>query len=242
MEAPSKLLLGLEAIRGVCEYGLGWVANLPLLHISPRGDGHPVIVFPGLGTADGSTHFIRTFLEELGYVPYSWGLGRNYGPREGMDILLEQLTTRVQEIYELHGGQKVSLIGWSLGGIYSREIAKQCPDMIRQVITLGTPFKEMEVATNAVRLYEFLSGDKGHSTQELKEQLEIRPPVPYTSIYSKTDGVVNWESSIEELTDISENVEIPGASHLGLGHNPIAMYVIANRLSQPPDSWKPFKM
>lgn len=242
MEAPSKILLGLEALRSVCEYGLGWVANVPLLQVSPKGDGHPVIVFPGLASSDGSTHFIRTFLNELGYNAYTWGQGRNYGPRDGMDAMLETLTKRVEEIYDLHGGEKVSLIGWSLGGIYSRELAKEHPEMVRQVITLGTPFKGLDEATTTitVRLYEFLSGDKDHSS-ELKQKLEVRPPVPFTSIYSKSDGVVNWESSIEELTEISENVEIPGASHLGLGHNPLAMYVIANRLSQPPDSWKPFK-
>ena len=115
------------------------------------------------------------------------------------------------------------------------------PDLVRQVITLGTPFKGLEVATNAGKLYEMLSGDKSHTDRNLHEKLGVKPPVPFTSIYSKTDGVVSWESSLEEETAISENVEIPGASHLGLGHNPLAMYVIANRLSQPRDVWKPFK-
>jgi pimeloyl-ACP methyl ester carboxylesterase len=158
-----------------------------------------------------------------------------------MDSMMQTLTYRVREVSEMHGGDKVSLIGWSLGGIYSREIAKSSPDLVRQVITLGTPFKSLDVATNAAKLYQILSGDNSHTDRELHEKLGIKPPVPFTSIYSKTDGVVSWESSLEEESEISQNVEIPGASHLGLGHNPIAMYVIADRLSQPRDSWKPYK-
>lgn len=235
------MLLSLEAIRGIYEYGLGWLLNTPLQFISPQGDGHPVLVIPGLGGSDGSTHYIRNFLEGLGYDAYSWGLGRNLGPRQGMEKMLADLTTRVAEIAAETNGQQVSLIGWSLGGIYSREIAKQRPDLVRQVITLGTPFKYIGEGTNAAKVYEMLSKDTSHRNPEILKRLEERPPVPFTSIYSKTDGVVHWECSIEEESTTSQNIEVPGASHLGLGHNPIAMYVIANRLTQQRDTWSPYK-
>jgi hypothetical protein len=241
MTAPSKTLLSVEGIRGIYEYGLGWILNIPLKHISPKGDGHPVIVLPGLGGADGSTHYIRNFLYDLGYDAHPWGLGRNLGPRHGIDALLSQLCDRIQVISEQSGGKQVSVIGWSLGGIYGREIAKAIPDSIRQVITLGTPFKGDHGDTNAGLLYQLLSKDKSYKDPEMMKKIGIAPPVPFTSIYSKSDGVVHWECSIEDVTSISENIEVPGASHLGLGHNPISMYIIAQRLTQQRETWVPYK-
>jgi pimeloyl-ACP methyl ester carboxylesterase len=158
-----------------------------------------------------------------------------------MEKLLADLVARATEVSAGAGGAQISIIGWSLGGIYSREIAKQCPDLVRQVITLGTPFKSIGEGTNAARVYEMLSKDTSHRNPEILRKLGERPPVPFTSLYSKSDGVVHWECSIEEESDTSQNIEIPAASHLGLGHNPIAMYVIANRLTQTRSNWTPFK-
>src|SRR6478735_11975979 len=98
MEGPSKVLLGLEAIRGLYEYGLGCLLHKPIKFISPEGDGHPVMVIPGLGGSDGSTYYLRNFLEDLGYSAHSWGLGRNLGPRHGMEKLLSNLVSRVTEL------------------------------------------------------------------------------------------------------------------------------------------------
>lgn len=240
MNPPSKLLLLLEVVRSVFEYGQSVVFNLPLQFISPRGDGHPVMIFPGLGTTDGSTYFVRTFLANMGYTVYPWGLGRNLGPRQGLDKLTREMTERVRVVSEAHGGAKVSLIGWSLGGVYVREIAKAAPELARQVITLGTPFKGDPNATNATMLYEILSRDKSHLDANIVQSVGRKPDVPFTSIYSKTDGVVSWTCSVEIESDISENIEIPGASHLGLGHNPITMYILANRLAQMENEWRHF--
>ncbi len=237
---PSKVLLSLEFIRAIYEYGLGCILSRPLSFISPRGDGHPVIVLPGLGTADGSTHFVRSFLCELGYDARPWGLGRNLGPQHGMDAMLESLADLVKEVSASAGNQQVSVIGWSLGGIYARELAKVVPELVRQVITLGTPFKG-EVETNATFLYELVSKDRSHKDPVILKRISEPPPVPFTSIYSKTDGVVHWEYSIETMGDRTENIEIPGACHLGLGHNPISMYILADRLNQKKESWKRYK-
>ena len=240
MSVPSKLLLSVEGIRSLYEYAVGWILNMPLQYICPKGDGHPVMVIPGLGTADGSTHYIRNFIEGLGYEPHSWGMGRNLGPRRGFDNMLEQLVKNLTVIYEGAGNTPVSLIGWSLGGIYAREIAKRAPHMVRQVITLGTPFKgDISSGTNATALYELLSRDKSHKDPIIIKQLSTVPPVPFTSIYSKSDGVVDWECSIESEGEYIENVEVPAASHLGLGHNPVSMYIVATRLSQTKATWKP---
>jgi pimeloyl-ACP methyl ester carboxylesterase len=237
--APSKVLLSIELIRAVYEYGMGWLLNIPLQFISPKGDSHPVIIIPGLGTSDGSTHFIRNFLTNLGYDTHSWGLGRNLGPQHGMDELLDKLVRRTNEVSEMSDGQEVSIIGWSLGGIYAREIAKEIPDVVRQVITLGTPFKGAD-QTNAALLYELLSKDTSHKDPNILKRIAEPPPVPFTSIFSKTDGVVYWESSIEKAGKQIENIEVPGACHLGLGHNPISMFIIANRLAQQKDTWVPY--
>ncbi len=241
MGTPSKSLLALEAARGIYEYSLGWLLSVPLQYISPKGDGHPVLVFPGLGAADSSTHYLRNYLNCLGYNAYPWTMGRNYGPRQGLDRLLTDLNAKLLAVSDAHDGQKVSLIGWSLGGIYARELAKRNADHVRQVITLGTPFRGDAGKTNATALYEILSGDKSHRNPDLIKELAEPVPVPFTSIYSKTDGVVSWECSIETNGTHFENVEVPGASHLGLGHNPISMYVIANRLAQATGNWQPYK-
>lgn len=241
MGAPAKSLLALEAARGLYEYSLGWLLNVPLQFISPKGDGHPVIIFPGLGTTDSSTHYIRNFLSNLGYTTYPWGMGRNYGPRQGLDKLLSELDKKIIAVSEAHAGQKVSLIGWSLGGIYARELSRRNITLVRQVITLGTPFNGNAGETNATMLYEILSGDKSHKNPNLMKELSAPLSVPFTSIYSKTDGVVHWGCSIADQGTQYENIEIPGASHLGLGHNPISMYVVANRLAQADGTWQPYK-
>jgi esterase/lipase len=157
-----------------------------------------------------------------------------------MDNLLKDLTDRVKDVHAESDGGQISLIGWSLGGIYSREIAKVCPDMIRQVITLGTPFKSATSGTNVTRVYEFLSKDKSHRNPEILERLAEAPPVPFTSLYSKSDGIVHWSCSIEDQSELVQNIEIPNASHLGLGHHPTAMSIIADRLQYDRTRWKPY--
>jgi hypothetical protein len=169
-------------------------------------------------------------------------MGRNLGPRHGLDNMLAQLVNNLTVIYEKADYTPVSLIGWSLGGIYAREVAKRVPHMVRQVITLGTPFKgDVSSGTNATALYELLSKDKSHRDPVIIKQLSIVPPVPFTSIYSKSDGVVDWKCSVEDEGEYIENVEVPDASHLGLGHNPVSMYIVATRLSQTKATWKPFR-
>jgi pimeloyl-ACP methyl ester carboxylesterase len=241
MKSPSKILFSVESIRGAYELGLGWLLSTPLKLICNSGDNHPVVVIPGLGTNDDSTYYIRNFLDGIGYKSHPWGLGRNLGPRRGLDSLISQLHSYVKDISESSDNQKVSIIGWSLGGIYARELAKFSPTYIRQVITLGTPFKGNSGSTNAEFLYELLSKDKDHKNPDIINRLSIPPQVHFTSLYSKSDGVVSWKAALEDESSIHENIEIPYASHLGLGHNPISMFIIANRLSQKEDTWMRYK-
>jgi pimeloyl-ACP methyl ester carboxylesterase len=210
------------------------VLSLPILHRVPKGDGQPVLVFPGLLAGDSTTLPLRAYLKRLGYVPYGWKQGINAGPRHGV---LAGCRERIEELHAEHG-RKVSLIGWSLGGLYAREMAKLMPAMVRQVITLGSPFAGNPQATHAWRIFEYFSGHRV-SDPNLLERLRAAPPVPTTSIYSKTDGVVAWQCSVQAPAKQSENIEV-SASHLGIGMNPLALFALADRLAQQQDKWKPF--
>lgn len=229
---PSPFLLAAEW-RAMAELG-AYSMSLPWLTSLPRGDGRPVLVLPGLSAGDMSTLAMRAFLRSRNYSVHGWALGRNRGFRPGLKELKQD---RLAEIYKKHDS-KVSLIGWSLGGIYARQLAKAMPEAVEEVITLGSPFKGHPRSSNAWRLYEALAG---HTVDEISavEEIATPPDVPFTSIFSRTDGVVSWECCIEEEGPYSENIGLEG-SHCGLGHNPLALYVIADRLSQPKGDWKPF--
>ena len=177
--------------RAPWEYGAAMLAA-PWLDQVPEGDGHAVLVFPGLMASDASTKPLRRFLEGKGYVAYGWDHGSNLGPKEGV---LDHCMERLRQIRRTHK-RRVSLIGWSLGGIYAREMAKDFPRDVRLVITLGTPFTGHPRATNAWRLYELVTGHR-IGAPEIHAPLRVAPPVPTTSIYSRTDGVVAWQCSVE---------------------------------------------
>jgi pimeloyl-ACP methyl ester carboxylesterase len=208
--------------------------SLPILRHAPKGDGQPVLVFPGLIAGDSTTIPLRAYLKRLGYTPYGWNQGLNAGPRHGV---LAGCRERIEQIHAEHG-RAVSLVGWSLGGLYAREMAKMLPNMVRQVITLGSPFAGHPHATNAWRIFEFFSGHRANDPN-LMERLREAPLVPTTSIFSKTDGVVAWQCSVQAPGRQTENIEVT-ASHFGLGVNPLVLYALADRLAQREGKWKPF--
>ena len=232
MKPPSRLLFALE-LRTFSELG-GFVASLPLLTaLAPRGDGPPVLVLPGLVTSDRSTVALRSFLKSKGWDAHGWELGRNYGPLPGIE---RKMIDRVKALHD-KSGRKVSLVGWSLGGIYARQLAKMLPDEVRQVITLGSPFNGDPRATNAWKLYEFTSGHKVDDRERhMGGAISEPPPVPTTAIYSRTDGICAWRTCMERETETAENIEVEG-SHCGLGHHPAAVYAVADRLAQPEGKW-----
>jgi pimeloyl-ACP methyl ester carboxylesterase len=232
MRAPGALLLALEG-RAPWEFAAS-VAAAPWLRRLPRGDGHRVLVLPGLAANDLTTLPMRTFLKDRGYLPVGWKLGLNLGPRTGV---LDALRERVRALHAIDG-RPVSLLGWSLGGVYAREIAKEMPDLVRCVITLGSPFSGPPQATNAWWLFERVSGHPQPDAQALAA-LRLAPPVPTTSIYSRTDGIVAWQCSLNPKGPLAENIEVH-ASHIGLGLNPLAMMAIADRLAQDPAHWRSF--
>ncbi len=230
---PSRLLLLAEG-RALWELGSS-MALWPLLQLAPRGDGHPVLVLPGLVAGDGSTTVLRSYLRSRGYDAHGWGLGRNLGPRRGIE---EGMLEKLASLHE-RSARKVSLVGWSLGGVYARLLAARKPELVRGVITLGSPFKGSARATHAWRVYEGVSGQSSEDPRRMAHVMPT-PPVPTTSIYSRSDGVVAWRCSVEDAGPQAENIEVI-ASHLGLGAHPAVLYAIADRLAQPEGQWKPFK-
>ena len=234
--APNAWLLAME-LRAPWEL---WsvLPSWPLLAKAPAGDGHPVLVFPGLSANDSSTLPLRSYLKHLGYDVSGWNQGFNFGPCAGvLETAKQQIRTMAQA-----SGEKVSLVGWSLGGIYARELAKELPDLVRGVITMGTPFAGAHTSTNAWKLYELTSG-RSIAQQVAQFDLPAAPPMPTSSIYSRSDGVVAWEASVQ-TPDIhnphTENIEV-FASHIGLGLNPSVWWALADRLAQAPGQWRPFQ-
>ncbi|MDM0111899.1 alpha/beta hydrolase [Variovorax sp. J22R133] len=229
---PSRLLL-LAEWRALWEAGAA-IACWPLLQLAPRGDGHPVLVLPGLVASDGSTRLLRRYLKGRGYDAHGWGQGRNLGPREGVE---DGLFAKLESMHA-ESGRKVTVVGWSLGGVYARLIAARRPDLVRSVVTLGSPFTGTGRATNAWRLYEGVSGQSAEDPRYVAD-VTPTPRVPTTSIFSRTDGVVAWRCSLEKPGPHSENIEVI-ASHMGLGAHPAVFYALADRLAQPEGQWKPF--
>jgi len=235
LKPPSVALLLAEA-RSVFEFNASVLLS-PLLMQAPKGDGHPVLVLPGLLASDLSTAPLRRYLKHLGYQVFAWELGRNLG---GVYRMRDKLRRRLDAVHAATG-RKVSLVGWSLGGVYARDLALHAPAQVRRVITLGSPFTGDVTATNARRIYEKLSGE------ELTEvRLEdLKPlggdlPVPTSSIYSRTDGIVNWRTSQVAPSPTAENIEVLLASHIGLIVNAAVLWAIADRLAQPEDEFTPF--
>ncbi len=225
---PSRLLLMLEG-RAVAEYG-ALVLSRPFLRRLSQGDGHAVLVLPGFGANDLSTRPMRQLLRKIGYRAYGWRQGRNLGMR---DVVWTRLRRRLQSIVERNDGRRVSLIGWSLGGIYARELAREWPELVRQVITMGSPINGRPDANNAVTLFRWINRHDGSGTDWAEFQRRREPPpVPCTAIYSRGDGIVAWRCAIEEVARNTENIEVR-ASHLGLGFNPQVMRVLAARLTRP---------
>lgn len=225
----------MEGARSAAELS-GTAALLPLLRRAPRGDSHPVLVLPGFTAGDGSTRVLRRFLRDRGYFVHGWRLGTNLGPT---DRVLDGLYQRVRDLVASHGGP-LSLVGWSLGGIYARELARADPAAVRQVITLGSPFRQRG-GSNATPLFRALAPKHSARVPAQRPREEDRPPLtmPATAVYTKSDAVVPWSSCVEALGEGRDSIEVRG-SHSGLGHNPAVLWAVADRLAQPAGEWAPF--
>ena len=230
---PHRGLLLLEG-RAVLELA-ACLAAYPLLRKAPVGDWHPVLVLPGFLASDFSTRALRRFLSARGYAAHGWRLGTNVGPSPEVAASMVERLAKLRRRY----GRPVSLIGWSLCGIYARELARRFAVDVRQVITLASPFRDVE-ATNVPRfLRVFAERRRLPDKDAYRARLADPLTVPSTAIWSRTDGIAHWESCREAEGPLRENIEVP-SSHLGMGHHPVVLLTIADRLAQPEGEWRPF--
>ncbi|MBO6655939.1 MAG: esterase [Pseudomonadales bacterium] len=240
-DRPPALINTLtELPRALFEAG-SLCTMLPSLSLLKRGDPHPTLLIPGFMAGDASLGLLKRYLQHMGYQPETWGYGRNTGNPEH---LFDHLPEKLARMYETTG-KSISLIGQSLGGVYARELAREYPRMVRQVITLGSPFKVRNSSTTMRALTHLFKASSGMTIDEMVELMRDRafhesPNVPVTAVYSRGDGVVHWDACRETVEDHhTQNIEVPG-SHCGMGFNPAIYYIIADRLAQRDENWQKF--
>lgn len=221
-------------LRAPSEFGV-FAATSPLLALGPRGKSRRVLVLPGFISGDSATIPLRAHLCSLGHRPSGWRLGLNLGPTQ---FIFDGIIERLEQTAE-RAGEPIAIIGWSLGGIYGRVLAQERPDLVDQVITLGSPFNITVGEETAVdSFYGFLEEHRDFVRDRASLDAD-KISVPSTSVFSRTDGVVAWQSCVQTDTATAENVEVRG-SHCGLGWNSSVAYLIADRLAQPTGTWSTF--
>lgn len=223
---PLRLLLGES--RAALSYGRYLLRGLGHNKL-PRGQGEPVLVLPGFAASDVTTRPLRRSLSKLNYRVYGWAQGTNLGLKQrGRELLVAHL----QAIAEWHG-QPVNLVGWSLGGVFARELARAHPQQVQQVFSLGSPISGHPNANNVTTVFSLFNPKaRQEPDMEAFRKRAVAPPVPCTAIYTRQDGIVAWPCSREAQADNTENVEVTG-THVGLPWNPQVLAVIADRLAQP---------
>ena len=242
---PPKTAFSALEPRALLEAAaLPW--SLPILLNAPRGDGHPVLLLPGFMGSERSLIGLELFLRNRGYAAQTWGLGRNVGFHAKHTAAIEQ------KIRYLHHqtGRKVSLVGWSLGGVFALYGAHQVPECVRCVVTLGSPVSVDAQGSASpafvkamYRLIAHPLGPSAHSLQprakKLRERVDLA--VPLSCLYSLGDGIVPpQEATVDGDPARCENIRVPG-SHVGLGFNAVVLWIVADRLAQPEGQWRPFE-
>jgi esterase/lipase len=204
------------------------------------GDRHPVIVIPGFMTDDWSTIPMRKFINELGYESKGWELGSNH-PGDEIERYVGNICKLVQSERK-RTGEKVTIIGWSLGGTLARCVARKIPNSVRQVITLGSPLSDVHLVGPPIlrSLYKRKAKRPLEELVEIIGNLTEFNGVPTTSVYSKTDGIVDWQHSLLDVHEYHQNIEID-ASHVGLGTHLAVSVILAEKLTHHIDNWKPIK-
>ena len=234
VQYPSLAMLGVEPFRAAMEFA--WHTFTKSDGAKP-GDGHPVVIFPGLGADGTSVATLRAHCRSLGYDAFDWGQGLNTGPQGDLDVWLQGLKSKLVNRLAGHT-QPATLIGWSLGGIYAREIGKLMAPHVRQVITIATPFNAGADHNDVDWLLRLLGGSSPAMDPALSRRLRTPPPLRTTSIYSRSDGVVAWQTCRhDKRSSLVHEIEVDG-SHIGMGWNRDVLAAVADRLHQPPGAWR----
>lgn len=224
LRPPSKLLWAAELPRAAWTVA-SWPRHRTALAAAPRGDGRPVVILPGLLNSDRSNAVMRRFLRRIGYDAHGWGLGRNFGAR----TIGPEAERLIPHVEALAGGGPVTLIGVSLGGMIARLVAHRRPELVREVITVSSPFAGPGKATNVWRTFEWATGERlDHPDVAARSEVIARPlPVPATAIWSRSDGLVNGAICRD---DHGRAIEIR-SSHLGVHIRPDVLLAVATVLA-----------
>ncbi|MDN5794886.1 MAG: alpha/beta fold hydrolase [Intrasporangium sp.] len=239
---PPLSLFALEPSRARVEW-LSLMISEWMLD-PPRGSGDPVLVLPGLLAGDEATEPLRRVLARLGHASHGWGLGVNVGPTA---TILDGMVARVVALSDaarIRGGDgRVHLVGVSLGGILARELARQAPDRVGRVVTIGSPFRILDHRQSRLAgVFQSLSHlHVSRDRFDIFNQTTVPPHVPTTAIFSRTDGVVSWRTCVDRPGIAGhESVEVR-SSHTGMPYNPATVYVVADRLARETGQWRPFQ-
>ena len=196
---------------------------------APRGNGETVMVVPGFATDDRWTARLREFLSAIGYLVVGWGLGRNHGNVPKLiPAVIQQTERRVAD-----RSVPIRLIGWSLGGYLAREVARERPDLVERVVTLGAPVIGGPAYTASASMYIRRGYDLDEIAATVVEREEKPIQVPVHAVYSRSDGVVAWRACIDRFENLRvEHYEVR-SSHLGMVNSPRVFCLVAELLARP---------
>jgi pimeloyl-ACP methyl ester carboxylesterase len=245
-EAPLTLVDTLrDLVLGVTD-----AACLPAgcfaLSRAPRGDGHAVLVLPGFLSTDQVTWPLRWYLTQAGYLVHPWGLGYNMGLSTAHHYDIEALVEqRLKEVFIESGDRKISLVGWSLGGVYAKYLARRHPNLVRDVVTLGSPISGDTSEVSVWRIYQWVTKMEFADPEFRRRLREHNRPlegVPITALYCRKDGVVPWRNAREKPGPLVQNIEVD-ATHIGMGFDAFVFYLIAHRLAKSAArTWRPLDL
>ncbi len=246
---PKKAYSFLEFPRALHEMSLLLPADRYLKRLG-GGRGKPVMVLPGFAADDRTTAITRKYLNHWGFDARPWGIGQNLNPRNISDTAsaveqvghnIDKLATQLSAL-KAQTGQKVTLLGWSLGGIVSRQLAAKYPDLVSSVTTMGTPFGDFR-STSVYPLMQLLNKyEVSQNDLDLWDEMAnvAIGDIPLTVIYSKSDGFVPPHNARAARSKVIEFIEVV-CSHVGFAVNPVVLKLLANRLREDSLNWRPFQ-
>lgn len=216
---PREWLAESRAILSLAKLARGWSS----LKVAPAKSPKTLLVLPGYMGAEGSTRMIVSVLRKAGHQAHDWGLGRNHG---NLKKLIPKIQSRIDQLTQA-SDTSVVLVGWSLGGVIAREIARQSPLQIERVITLGSPVIGGPKYTITAGIYKHTGQDLEKIEREVADRFSTPITRPIVSLYSRLDGVVAWEACIDRWSPDVRHIQV-NCAHLGMGFDPEVLALLPN--------------
>lgn len=193
---------------------------------APRGNGRIAVAVPGWKAPEVTTAPLRGYLRSLGHDARSWGFGVNQGDVEAKR---DEMIAKVRTLHACTG-RPVNLLGWSLGGVVAREVARSAPEAVHRLVIYGSPVVGGPTHTAGVGAY---AADEVVRIRELQAHLDTTDPIttPITAIFSRNDSVVDWRACIDRFSRDVTMVEV-GSTHVGLGIDPDVWLTVAEALAE----------